>query len=921
MLPAALVVLASLAYLGLLFALAWWGDRRAERGRSLIANPYVYALSLAVYCTAWTFYGSVGRAATDGVGFLPIYLGPTLVAVMWTLVVRKMVRIARRQRITSIADFIAARYGKRQGLAALAAGIAVVGIIPYIALQLKAISTSFQVLTGTSPAAPAAAAPVAADTAFYVTLLLAAFTILFGTRHLDAAERHEGLVLAVAVESGVKLAAFLAVGLFVTFGLFGGPADLFARAAADPDLAGLFTMDALPGGYAAWLGLTVLSMAAILLLPRQFQVAVVENVDEAHLAKATWLFPLYLFLINLFVLPIALGGALFFAGQDVHADTYVLTLPLAAGQDALALFVFLGGLSAATAMVIVATVALATMISNDLVVPLLLRRGPAGSRLPSLVLGVRRGAIVAVLLLGYAYVRGIGEAYSLVSIGLISFAAVAQFAPALLGGMYWKRATHAGAVAGLLGGFLVWVYTLPLPSLVDAGVVPASFVEAGPAGIAALRPYALLGLEDFDPVTHSLFWSALVNVGLFVGVSLFTRQRPIEVAQAAAFVDVFRQPGPGAGPLFRRSATVHDLEMLLARFLGRRRAREVLAAYARAADPGGDGLPGRLPEEAPPDLVDHVERALAGVLGSASARVVVATVVEEEPLTLREVLHVLDEARRAVAHSQVLEAQRAALERAARDLQRANEDLRELDRLKDRFVETVTHELKTPLTSIRALSEIMHANPDLGPEQRAAFLGIVIQESERLTRLINQVLDLQKLEAGAASGPMEPLDLRDVVADAVAALRPQASDDTVALETHLPETPCTVQGDRDRLVQLVLNLLSNALKFARAAAAERRRPGRVTVHLHAEDGRVRLAVADDGPGIHPDDLDTLFDRFRQARHGPRLGGTGLGLTIARHIATAHRGTLTADSTWGSGATFTFEMPAALAEPHAAHPDR
>ena len=432
------IIPAALGYIGVLFAIARYGDYRADQGRSIIANPYVYSLSLGVYATAWTFYGSVGRAAGDGVGFLPIYIGPTLMMALWWLVMRKIIRISKANRITSLADFVSSRYGKSALVAGLVTVIAVIGIVPYIALQLKAVSGSFTILVGypeVVKSVPHQAAPVHADTAFWMAVLLAIFTILFGTRHLDASERHEGLVAAIAFESLVKLLAFLAVGVFVTWGIHDGFADIFARAGAQPRLATLFApLGGAAGSYASWAWLTVLSMLAIMFLPRQFQVAVVENVNENHIAKAIWLFPAYMLAMNVFVLPVAFGGLLHFSGVPVDPDTFVLTLPMAEKQEGLALLVFIGGLSAATGMVIVETIALSTMVCNDLVMPVLLRmrsmRLHERRNLTGLLLGIRRGAIVAVILLGYVYFRLAGEAYALVAIGLISFAAVAQFAPA-----------------------------------------------------------------------------------------------------------------------------------------------------------------------------------------------------------------------------------------------------------------------------------------------------------------------------------------------------------------------------------------------------------------------------------------------------------------------------------------------------------
>ncbi len=594
MLHGYVIIPVALAYLGVLFAIAYVADKRADAGRSLIANPFIYALSLGVYATAWTFYGSVGRAASDGVGFLPIYIGPTLMMALWWLVVRKIIRISKTHRITSLADFVSSRYGKSALLAGLVTIIAVVGVVPYIALQLKAISGSYAILAGQPAVAagdPHELGSFAADTAFWIALLLAVFTILFGTRHLDASERHEGMVAAIAFESLVKLVAFLAVGVFVTYGLYDGLGDVFARAAQHPRLASLFApLTGAAGGYANWAWLTVLSMLAILFLPRQFQIAVVENVNENHLGKAVWLFPLYMLAMNLFVVPIAFGGVMHFSGTAADPDTFVLTLPMAQEHHALALLVFIGGLSAATGMVIVETIALSTMVCNDLVMPVLLRlRSPrlSGRRdLTGLLLGIRRGAIVAIVLLGYLYFRVAGEAYALVAIGLISFAAVAQFAPAVIGGLYWKGATRAGALAGLCAGFAVWLYTLLLPSFAKSGWLPASFVSDGPFGVALLKPYALFGLAGLNDITHAMLWSMLANVGAYVLVSVATTQSAAEQAQASRFVDVYRH---ASGELERPCVEGHGVAAgpgRAARAVPGRGARAGGACRARAPPRG-----------------------------------------------------------------------------------------------------------------------------------------------------------------------------------------------------------------------------------------------------------------------------------------------------------------------------------------------
>jgi Na+/proline symporter/signal transduction histidine kinase len=910
MLQSWVIIPVSLAYLGTLFAIAYYGDHRADRGRSIIANPYIYALSLGVYATAWTFYGSVGRAAADGVGFLPIYIGPTMMMALWWLVMRKIIRISKANRITSLADFVSSRYGKSAALAGLVTIIAVIGVVPYIALQLKAVSHSFAILVRYPEVAMSAqrdAGPVLADTAFWMALVLATFTILFGTRHLDASERHEGLVAAIAFESLVKLVAFLAVGAFITWGIYDGFADIFARAAVHAKLATLFApLSGAAGSYASWASLTVLSMFAIMFLPRQFQIAVVENVNENHLGKAIWLFPLYMLAMNVFVIPVAFGGVMHFSGAAVDPDTFVLTLPMGQKQEALALLVFIGGLSAATGMVIVETIALSTMVCNDLVMPVLLRmpsmRLAERRNLTGLLLGIRRGAIVAVVLLGYFYFRLAGEAYALVAIGLISFAAVAQFAPAVIGGIYWKGATRAGALAGLTAGFIVWLYTLLLPSFAKSGWLPIGFLENGPFGIGLLKPYALFGLGGLNDITHAMLWSALANVGAFVLVSVFTRQSVGEEAQAARFVDVFRHTGDGPDVhVWKGTASLPQLKALLARFLGPERADAVVADYARRR---GFASPELLPADA--GLVRFAETTLAGAIGGASARIMVASTVNEDVLSVDEVRTMLDEASQVIAYSHELELKSRELMAATAELRAANERLKELDRLKDDFVSTVTHELRTPLTSIRAFSEILHDNPGLDADERQKFLNIIIQESERLTRLINQVLDLAKLESGRAEWQITDVDVNAVVEDSINATGQLFRAKNVELETRAPEVAPIVLADRDRLVQVLINLLSNAVKFVKPDE------GRVVVEVAAAAGKLRVRVTDNGPGVGGEDQHVIFEKFRQAGDTmtEKPQGTGLGLPISRQIIEHFGGRLWVESTPGAGATFIFELPVA-----------
>lgn len=900
MLNTGTILIVSIGYVSLLFAIAYYGDKRADQGRSIISTPYIYALSLAVYCTAWTFYGSVGRADRTGPGFLPIYLGPTLMVTLGWLVIRKILRISKIHRITSIADFIASRYGKSSVLGGVVAIIAVLGVVPYISLQLKAISTSYILITQYPEITITTNFKDLAtfqNTPFYLTILLAVFTILFGTRHLDVTERHEGLVAAIAFESLVKLMAFISVGVFVTYGLHDGFFDIFSKAGTVDSLKSLFVISPETLSFNDWGIYIFLAMLAVLLLPRQFQVTVVENINEAHLNRAMWLFPLYMLVINIFVLPMALGGRLQFSDPAMNADWFVLTLPMAHGQEALALFVFIGGMSAATGMVIVETVALSTMICNELVMPILLRipytRLTQRHDLSFLLLGIRRFAIVLILLMGYCYFYFVGGFFALVPIGLISFAAIAQCAPALLGGLYWKNGNRSGAISGLIAGFMVWIYTLVLPTLVNAGLFSDVFLTEGPFGIKALRPNALFGMEEFDHIAHSVFWSLLANISAYVGVSLLTRPRPLEHTQAALFVDVFKYSDRNEESSLRRgTASVPDLRELLERFLGPQKANEALGEYATKHN-----IDYASELTADPRMVSYAETLLGGAIGSASAHILLTSIVQEEPLSLEEVMDILDETRQVISYSR-------ELEKATNELKAANERLKELDRMKDDFIATVTHELRTPLTSIRSLAEIFHETPNLEREKHEQFSSIIIKESERLTRLISQVLDLQKLELGTTKWQFAPISPNQLIHDAVSATSQLVQEKMMQLYTDVPEDAPLIEGDPDQLLQVMVNLISNAVKFSDAET------GFIRIQAKVFNSLLRISIKDNGVGISQTDQELIFKKFGQVKDGKRgrPQGSGLGLNITKSIIEKHGGKIWVNSKVGKGSTFYFTLP-------------
>ena len=645
MLQGWIVIAIALAYIGLLFVVASYGDRARLLGREGRSRLLIYPLSLAIYCTSWTFFGSVGLASRTGYDFLAIYVGPVLMIALASPLLVRVVRLAKSQNITSIADFIAARYGKHQGVAALVALIAIVGTVPYIALQLKAVSSSLATMLGPLATGPGIIQPVFGDIALLVALAMASFAMLFGTRHIDATEHQHGLILAIAAESLIKLVAFLAVGIFVTFAMFDGPAALFARAIEHPQAGAILARAPNFGTFAV---MTLLSLFAILLLPRQFHVAVVENNNEDEIRRAAWLFPLYLVLINLFVVPIAIAGLLTFTPDKVDSDMYVLALPLVAGSDVLAIVAFVGGLSAGTAMVIVESVALAIMVSNDIVMPMVLKRREAyvtgSADIGTLLLAVRRLAIFAILLLAYLYYRSAGDA-QLASIGLLSFAAVAQLAPAFLGGLIWRRATARGAIAGMSAGILAWAYTLLLPSFADAGLVDPGILAHGPFGLAMLRPQSMLGL-DLPPLVHGVLWSLSLNIVAYTGFSLARAPAAIERLQADLFVPPDLAPMAPSFLLRRSSVTVAELTKTVARYLGEERTHAALDSFAATRRIS-------LAPEAPADfqLLRHAEHLIASAIGAASSRLVLSLLLRRSTVSTQAALKLLDDASAALHYN------------------------------------------------------------------------------------------------------------------------------------------------------------------------------------------------------------------------------------------------------------------------------
>ena len=879
------VLAVCLGYVVLLFAVAFIVDRRTRTRRlGWLNSPVVYTLSISIYCTSWTFYGAVGSAARNGLEFVAIYLGPTLVFIGWWWLLRKLVRIGRAHRITSIADLISSRYGKSPSLAVLVTVIALIATTPYIALQLQSLTRSYQVIADEGDGVA---------TAFWIAAGMALFTILFGTRNLDANERHQGVVAAIALEAVVKLVALLAVGVFATFSLADGFGDVFADVPAEVIVGAGEVFGP------RWAVLTFLSATAIICLPRQFQVTVVENIDERHLSTASWLFPLYLFGMTLFIMPIAVVG-LKVMPQGANPDLFVLSLPLSEQRHELALLAFLGGFSSATSMVIVATIAVSTMLSNHVVMPIALRVLAAGRAVSgdvrNLLLVSRRVCIAAILGLGFLYFWLSGGSDALAAIGLIAFVGVAQFLPSLVGGIFWRGGTRTGALCGLLIGFALWAYTLFLPSFGGDVVLSAELLRDGPGGIGALRPQGLLGLSGLDPLVHAVVWSVGMNALVFAVVSSASRPGALEQLQATLFVDVYRAAGGAPSSVAVGPAASEDLFLLARRILGEEFARDLFDEMATA-----QGLTGGLPH--PTDaVIARLERELSGSIGAASAHALVNRIADRQSLGMTELIDIADETQQMLETAHQLAEKSAELERTAVQLRAANERLRALDAQKDEFLGQLSHELRTPMTSIRSFSEILMDEEDVTDAERRRFVSIINEESQRLTRLLDELLDISRLEGGTVELQLETIEVSDAVGKALDAVAGMTRDAGVTVTVESGRAGPWVRANPDRLRQVLINLMSNAVKYNTAPQPA----ARLRVAEHGP--MISVDVVDNGGGVTRAEAAIIFEKFARGDRAARSSGAGLGLPISRAIMRAMGGDLTVEFAPDGTSFFRLGMP-------------
>lgn len=886
------LVLLILLYLGLLFFIAYYVEKKFKKKAA--SSPAVYVLGLAAYCSAWTYYGSVGMASTQGFNFLTIYIGPIIAVPLWIFTLRKIISISKNNNISSIADFISLRYGNDRLLGLIITILCTIAIIPYISLQLKAISESFALISNDDTGG----SHLFQDSAFYLSLVIGVFTAFFGTRSSDATHNRTGILFTIAFESVIKLFIFLCIGIYVTYGLFDGTADIYQKAVEKIDLTPHLGITNISTGL-NWSFMIVLSFMMIFLLPRQFHVTVVEYNKKSHLKHAIWGFPLYLLLFNIFVIFIAWAGMISLP-SDANPDYYTILLPLNQGNITMATIVFFGGLSAAVSMIVISSLALSTMISNNFLIPYGIF-GRFSDETPEknnrVIKNIRRITILVLIIIAYILFTSIRNGQSLFSIGLVSFIIIAQLGPSFFLGIYWNRGTLLGAKAGIIGGFIVTTLIYIIPFLYSSVFNDNSIIEQGYFGLSILRPNNILGISEMTPTTSAFFWSIFVNTGLYAILSLVITGNYRERNYGEIYVNSHDYNDlEETAYVWEGEAYISDITNLLVRFLGEEKANIRISRFRRKYNIN--------PNEKLADarFINFSEKQLSGIIGNVSAKTLIANIVRERPLRLTDMLDVLEENKTAIATNKELKKKSKELEKLTDRLTLANKKLKELDRKKDSFLNTVAHELKTPVTSIGISSDVLLDDDEMPAQIRSEFLQNIQKDTDRLSTLISNILNLEKLRTGREKLNRNKELLSSTLVKAIEGISGIAKKNGVTLEIDIHKE-LIFWHDGTKFYQVFTNILSNSLKYVPEEN------GIIKVRTSHNDNNIFIEFHDNGKGIPKEDLPYIFDKFYQSENQDlnKPIGSGLGLAIVKTIVEMHGGEIWVSNKNKGGVVFTIKL--------------
>ena len=859
-------------YLALLFFIAFWAEKR--KSNFWANNPYVYSLSLAVYCTAWTYYGSIGVAANQGLEYLAIYIGPIIIIPAWIVINSKIIRISRVNKISSIADFISLRYGNSRSFGAIISVVCILAIIPYIGLQIKAISDTFHLVTKSENPNN-----IFTDTATYVVLLIAIFSSYYGTRYVDASEKRLGIISAVAVESFLKLIFFVILGIFVTYGIFNGFNDIYEKAKNLPEFTQRNSFNGLEGSF-NWMLTSMLSMTAIFLLPRQFHTTIIENRKENHLKTAIWVFPLYLLIFNFFVFPIAWGGKILFLGQNVNPELFPILIPQKFGSILISVIVFLGGLSASISMIIISSITLSIMLSNNVIIPygwIDTFKTKNDTFNNKNIVNIRKVSIFLLIITAFVFYKYLILESSLFSVGLVSFVLIAQLAPSFFGAIFWRRGTYTGAVIGLILGILICYINLIIPQYLKA-INPE----------LAINQYRILQffkIPYLETIPQVFFWSLLANATVFTIISVSSKGNYRERNYAEIYVDINRyiQNHEGAY-IWKGKANVSDIRRILVKFLGDKKTKQALKIFNLKYNIDDEN------DTADSRFIKFSENLLSGRIGTASAKILIEGVTKEDKISLPEVLKILEESKENITLNRKLTEQSRQLRRLSDDLRSANSSLIEKDKQKDDFLDSVTHELRTPITAIRAAGEILLDDDDIPVEIKKDFLENIISESDRLNEIINDILYLDKLESGTIKLNINKNNIIDTYHKALKPIYHLIQQKNIHHSEINLLNDNEFYYDEARIIQVFQNILGNAYKFTEES-------GMIQVKFQEKDNLLKIGIFNTGKKIPDEDIELIFDKFYQSKHQNirKPVGTGLGLAICKKIIDAHQGKIYAEN--------------------------